>query len=144
VQLSAPYDAKIAAEVRRRERAAAAEERAARRRRRRDPGTNRTARHPSEEEKFFNASAAMLGQGQAYLGATLIQKGSYAQAEAALKKATVQNPENPEWWAMLGVAQIEQRKYAAARRSLRSALFLEPYDERYAELLKRAGGRSNR
>lgn len=143
VQLSSPYDAKIAAEVRRREREAAAEERAARRRRSRFPG-HRSVKRPSEEEKFFNASAMMLGQGQAYLGATLMQKGNYAQAEAALKKATVLNPENPEWWALLGAAQIEQQKYVAARRSLRSALFLEPYEERYAELLKRAGGGPNK
>ena len=144
VQLSGPYNAKITTEVRTREREAEAEERAARRRGRRSSPTNRAAHRLSEEARFLYASAAMIGQEQAYLGATLMQRGSYAEAEAALKKATVQNPENAEWWALLGAVQIEQRKYAAARRSLRSALFLEPYEERYAELLQRAGGRPNR
>lgn len=144
VQLSGPYNAKITTEVRKREREAEIEERAARRSGRRPRPIKRTARRLSDEARFLYASAALLGQGQAYLGATLIQKGSYAEAEAALKRATAQNPENAEWWALLGAAQLAQKKNAAARRSLRSAAFLEPGDERYAELLKRAGGRPKR
>lgn len=142
VQLSGPYNAMVVTEVRKRERAEAAEERAARRNGRRPRGNRRVA-PPSEEERFLNASAALLGQEQAYLGATLIRQGSYAEAETALRRATAQNRENAEWWALLGAAQLAQKKYVSARRSLRSAVFLEPDDRRYAELLKRAGG-SNR
>lgn len=93
----------------------------------------------SDEERFLITSFTMLGQENAYLGAALMQQGKHAEAEVALKKATVRNSENAEWWALLGTTQLAQHKYAAARRSLRSAVFLEPDNERYATLLSRTG-----
>lgn len=140
VQRSDPYNAMIMTEVRKHRRAEGARESAARRNSRRSLGIKRSIAPPSEDKRFLLASAALLGQEQAYIGATLIQQGSYEEAEAALRKATVQNRENAEWWALLGVAQLAQKKYVSARRSLRSAIFLEPDNERYAELLKRARG----
>ncbi|MCX7598214.1 MAG: tetratricopeptide repeat protein [Armatimonadetes bacterium] len=59
-------------------------------------------------------------------GVELVRSGDYAQAEALLKTAVQQAPENGAAWLYLGIAQFRQGNYSDALQSLIKARDLNP------------------
>jgi Flp pilus assembly protein TadD len=72
----------------------------------------------------------------AYSGNALLQRNKFSEAEIELKKATVEEPDNAEWQALLGYSLFKQKRYAEASKALKAAVILEPENARYKEILK--------
>jgi tetratricopeptide (TPR) repeat protein len=59
-------------------------------------------------------------------GQQFLEQTNYARAVDCFKEATYYNPENPDGFTMLGLAQYKEQRLADAARSLQKAVYLKP------------------
>jgi predicted Zn-dependent protease len=57
-------------------------------------------------------TGVQTGEPDAYLDNALLQRKKFSEAEVELKNATLEDPGNAEWQALLGYSLFKQKRYA--------------------------------
>lgn len=102
------------------------------------PAVTATAALPSRPGRVTSVTETGRESGvlHAYSGNALLRRNKFSEAEIELKKATVEEPDNAEWQALLGYSLFKQKRYAEASHALKAAVILAPENQSYQEILK--------